>query len=208
MSRSGFIAALVLCAALPQAALAQGGGGQGAAVPGGRPFSFPGGGPPKPYVSYMPPSGGFVCDVPNGWSALEESSPHGMSTHFFGPRRGLIRPAFHVHLLVKEALGFLPFSEALKRARSSSSAAKREVTSQQAWRVCDRPSRMFEARERRLIPPDALPAESAMLHHFYAFVPAGEDYFIVKLTVDEDEFQDYRSEFRRFLKSFQILGHR
>lgn len=189
MSRAGGLAALLFAAALPPAALAQEG-------------------PAKQFVSYMPPSGGFVCDVPNGWSALEESSPHGMSTHFFGPRRGLIRPAFHVHFLSKDAQGFVPLSDALRREHSSSSAAKREVTSLQAWRISKRASRMFEARERRLIPPDALPAETAVLHHFYAFIPAGEEYFIVKLTVDEDEFQDYRSEFRRFLKSFQILGHR
>jgi len=160
------------------------------------------------FVSYMPPSGSFVCDLPSGWASLEEPSARGMSVHLFGPRRGALRPAYHVHLLVKGAPGFEPILDAIRREREGEPSARRETTPLQAWRVSERSARVFEGRERRLLPAGALPSETAVLHHFYAFLPAGDDYFIVKLTVSEEEFEDYRVEFRRFLKSLRIIGHK
>ena len=178
-------------------------------------FSFPGvcrasaQTPSNPaFVSYMPPSGAFVCDLPSGWTALEEPSARGMSVHVFGPQRGILRPAYHIHLVLKDTPGFEPILDGIRRERTGESAARWETTPLQAWRVSERSARIFEARERRLIPTEALPAESAVLHHFYAFLPAGDDYFIAKLTVSEEEFEDYRVEFRRFLKSLRIIGHK
>jgi hypothetical protein len=165
--------------------------------------------PNKPAsVSYMPPSGAFVCDLPNGWAALEEPSIGGMSVHIFGPQRAILRPAYHIHLVLKGTPGFEPIMDGIRHEREGESAAGRETTPLQAWRVSERSARIFEARERRLIPIGALPAENVVLHHFYAFLPAGDDYFIVKLTVSEEEFEDYRVEFRRFLKSLNIIGHK
>jgi len=160
------------------------------------------------FVSYMPPSGAFVCDLPGGWAALEEPSISGMSVHIFGPQHGALRPAYHIHLVSKGNPGFEPIMDGIKHERESESAAGRETTPLQAWRVSERSARIFEARERRLVPAEALPAEIVVLHHFYAFLPAGDDYFIVKLTVSEEEFEDYRVEFRRFLKSLNIIGHK
>lgn len=160
--------------------------------------------------AFMPPSGSFVCELKEGWTALEERSPRGMSVHLFGPasKPGRLPPAYHIHLIQKDSPGAPSISEAMKKAREKERFAERTTTSAQSARYAGRNMKLFEVRERRRLPAEALPAEAAMIHHFYAFIPAGEDYFIVKLTVDEEEFQDYRLTFRDFLKGFQIVGRK
>ncbi|HAH05591.1 MAG TPA: hypothetical protein DCM05_03550 [Elusimicrobia bacterium] len=160
--------------------------------------------------TYMPPSGSFVCNLKEGWTTLEERSPQGMSVHLFGPAStpGLIPPAYHIHLIQKDTPGFLDISDAVKKTRKKERFAERTPAPPQSVRYAGRSMKLFEVRERRRLPAEALPSEAAVLHHFYAFIPAGDDYFIVKLTVDEEEFEDYRQEFRGFLKGFQIIGRK
>jgi hypothetical protein len=76
-----------------------------------------------------------------------------------------------------------------------------------SWRVGRSPGRIFEVREERVLPEGRLPAKPVRLHHFYAFVSSGADeYFMIKLSCAEDDFVEYRNEFRRFLRTFRVLG--
>jgi hypothetical protein len=161
------------------------------------------------FLSYMPPSGSFACDLPaSGWSALEERSVRGISVRLIGPAGARLRPAYQVHFVQKDTPGYIPIMDALKRERACEAPCTRESMPMQAWRISERAAKVFEIRERRRMPQEGLPSEPVMLHHFYAFLPAGDDYFVVKLTVDEEQYNDWRLEFHRFLKTFRIIGHR
>jgi hypothetical protein len=159
------------------------------------------------FIPYTPPGGTFTCELPPGWSALEERSVRGISSRMFGPRGDeRIRPAYHIHQVQKDTPGFIPLQDGLKSELRCEGACARIATPMQAWRISERGAKVFEVRESRLFPQETLPAEPVMLHHFYAFIPDKEDYFIVKLTVDEDSFDAYRAEFRRFLQKFRLLS--
>ncbi|MEK7656275.1 MAG: hypothetical protein AAB412_00825 [Elusimicrobiota bacterium] len=162
------------------------------------------------WMSYSPPSRAFSCEIRAwGWSTWEERSVRGISAHLLGPKAaGPIRPAYHIHHFEKNTPGYAPIEQTLRRAREKDPASRRESTSLVSWRVSRKASKVFEVREWRLFPADTLPAMEVPLHHFYAFVPVSEsDYFIIKLTVSEEDLHDFRPEFRRFLESFHIFGY-
>jgi len=161
----------------------------------------------KPYTSTK---GTFACDIPvSGWQPFEEETPFGSSAHFLGPveESGGWRAALHVHFLDKAQAGFVPIDDAVKRERKSDSLAERESGSVRRVRVARASARRFDVTETRLAPPDRLPASSIVIHHFFAFVPAGDGYFIVKLSTSRDTYLEYRELFDRVLQSFRVLGY-
>lgn len=161
----------------------------------------------KPYTSSR---GAFACDMPvSGWAAFEEETPFGSSAHFFGPveESGNWRAAVHVHFLDKGQPGFVPLDDAVKRERRSDASADRESTPVRRKRVARTSARCFEVTETRLLPVDRLPAAPAVLHHYMAFVPAGDGYFIIKLTTSRDSYLEYRAQFERVLQTFRVLGY-
>jgi hypothetical protein len=159
----------------------------------------------EPFSSYVPPSGSFQAEVPSGWSALEIRSPGGLSAHILGPQMRRLRPAYHVHLYQKDAPGFTAPDELLRKARAADKSMGRESSGMESRRVSGRPAKVFEVRETRWLPMDSLPSEPAVIHRFYAFIADGEDLFVASLVVDEEEYESYRGEFRRFLKSMRLL---
>ena len=161
----------------------------------------------KPYTS---PKGTFACDVPvAGWQPFEEETPFGSSAHFLGPMEdaGNWRAALHVHFLDKAQPGFVPIDDAVKRERKSDSLAQRESSAVRRLRVSRASARRFDVTETRLSPADRLPASSFVIHHFFAFVPAGDGYFIVKLSTSRDTYLEYRELFDRVLQTFRVLGY-
>jgi len=151
----------------------------------------------------------FAGEIPAGWSALETESPSGFSMHLLGPAEaeGAWRPAFHVHFMEKGRPGFIPLEAALKRARRSDKLTGRRATPIFRRKVAKESARRFEVTETRLAPSSTLPARPLVLHHYYALVPAGESYFVIKLSTTRDDYLDYRKDFERFLDTFRILGY-
>ncbi|MBI4425677.1 MAG: hypothetical protein HY554_18240 [Elusimicrobia bacterium] len=162
------------------------------------------------YRSFTSARRTFACDVPvRGWRVFEEETPSGSAAHFLGPSEldGSWRAALHVHYVDKTQPGFLPLEDAVKRARRAEPGSSRSATTVRRWRVARQSARRFEVTETRLIPPDRLPAAPAVLHHYVAFVPAGDGYFLVKLSSARDNYLDYRELFERVLQTFRILGY-
>lgn len=162
------------------------------------------------YRHYVSPRGTFGCDVPaQGWNAMDEETPFGSSARFFGPAEegGAWRAALNVHFLDKAQPGFVPLDDAVKRARRSDSTAERSSTSVRRARVARASARRFEVSERRLLPADRLPASTSVLHHYFAFIPAGDGYFVVKLTTSRETYLEHKALFERVLKSFRVLGY-
>ncbi|MFH1725655.1 MAG: hypothetical protein ABII00_13685 [Elusimicrobiota bacterium] len=179
----------------------------GASSGGGSRERAPGSADPR-YVRYSPPSRTFSCEIPSGWTPMEEPTPRGSAVHIVGPQqaRGAWRAAYHIHFFEKDKPGFVPSREALKAARRRD--AGRDVTGMSSRRVARRPARVFQVHEKRLLPAGRLPAELVALHHFYVFVPSGsDDYFVIKLSTTEEAFLDYRRELGRFLESFRVIGY-
>lgn len=158
------------------------------------------------YVLYTPPSGSFTAEIPEGWIPFEEESPRGTATHIIGPAEadGAWRASYHIHYFEKGKPGFLPSKEALRVFRARDKATDRDVGQMTTWRVDSKPAKMFQVREKRILPAQRLPAERVALHHFYMFVPSGRDeYYLIKLSTTEKSFLNYRTEFRRFMASFR-----
>lgn len=167
-------------------------------------------GKPRAYRAFVSPKGTFGCDVPAvGWSAMEEDTPLGSTARFFGPveEGGAWRAALHVHYLDKAQPGFVPIDDAVKRARRSDSTAERSATSVRRARVARASARRFEVNETRLLPIDRLPAAPSALHHYLAFIPAGDGYFIVKLSTSRETYLERKPLFERVLKTFRVLGY-
>ena len=166
--------------------------------------------PAGDFIEYTPPSRLFSCEIPaEGWNALEEEGPRGLSVHILGPEEPDrdFRAGLHVHYFEKGRPGFTPWQELLVKIRERDPEAHRESTGMVSWRIAKRPARTFEIRESRLLPLDRIPAELVTLHHFYALVPGGGDsYFLIKLSTTERTYLQYREPFKRFLKSFRIAG--
>lgn len=161
-------------------------------------------------ITYTSPSKSFIVDIPRGWESFESETPRGIAAHLIGPKLadGGWRAAYHVHYFEKGAPGFAPLREMLKTERKKNRTMQRQVTPTTTWRVDRKPAKIFEVREQRIAPYGRLPAERLSLHHFYAIVPNGINaYYMIKLSVTEDKYLDYREEFRRFLKSFKITGY-
>ncbi|HVE13035.1 MAG TPA: hypothetical protein VNI01_06545, partial [Elusimicrobiota bacterium] len=133
-------------------------------------------------VPYTPPSKSFACEVPaEGWSAFEEETPRGLTTHILGPEEpdGRFRPAIHVQVFDASRPGFVKWQELLPKLRARDPEVGRESSTMTAWRIDRRAARTFEIREDRLLPIDRYPAEWTRLHHFYALVPgSGESYVL------------------------------
>jgi len=158
------------------------------------------------YVRYTPPSGSFTAEIPEGWVPFEEESPRGTATHIIGPAeaQGAWRASYHIHYFEKGKPGFIPSKEAMRVFRKRDKSIDRDVGQMTTWRVDKKPAKMFQVREKRLLPSHKLPAERVALHHFYMFVPAGrEEYYLIKLSTTEKNFLNYRAEFRRFMGSFR-----
>jgi len=162
------------------------------------------------YVPFTPRNRTFACEIPEGWTPMTRQNARGWSTHIFGPAEdaGSWRAAYHIHYYEKGRPGFLPLREFLKTERRRDKYTDRDVTPMTAWRVAKKPAKLFQVREKRILPSHTLPSQLKALHHFYLVLPgSGEDYFVVKLTTTEETYLDYRKEFRRFLKSFRIVGY-
>jgi len=161
------------------------------------------------YPFFTPPSRLFSCEIPVGWSSFETETLRGKAVHIVGPRgSGTLRPAYHIHHFDKTKPGFLPGKDALRRELKSDKASGRESSATVSVRAGRNTGKMFEVREERLLPEGRLPAKPARLHHFYAFLASGADeYIMIKLSCPEEDFVAYRQEFRRFLKSFRVLGY-
>lgn len=166
---------------------------------------------PKPgqYRAFSSSKRTFSCDVPAaGWPVFEEDTPWGSAAHFLGPveENGAWRAALHVHFVDKSQPGFVPIEDAVKRARRSDPAAERTATSVRRSRVSGKSARRFEIVETRLTPGERLPAAPSTLHHYVAYVPAGDGYFIVKLSTSRETYLNYKDVFEHVLHSFRING--
>ncbi|MCX5789540.1 MAG: hypothetical protein NTX64_13705 [Elusimicrobia bacterium] len=151
----------------------------------------------------------FACDIPSkGWTVIEEEAPSGSATHALGPAEedGRWRAALHVHFMDKNQPGCVPMEDAVKRERRSDPTSARTAGAVRRFWVARRSARVFEVEETRLLPPDRLPATPSVLHHYYAFVPAGDGYFIIKLSTARETFVDYRGTFEQVLRTFRVLG--
>ena len=161
-------------------------------------------------IRYSPPSRMFACEIPAAWGSFEQTTPTGRSVHVVGPalKGGTWRAAYHVHYREKGKAGFVSMRQAIKNARHKDATSERESTSATTRRVGKKLAQVFEVREKRMLPTDLLPAALTDLHHFYAVVGAGgEDYIVIKLSVTEAVYLDYRPEFLRFLGSFTVIGY-
>ncbi|PCI37659.1 MAG: hypothetical protein COB53_05840 [Elusimicrobia bacterium] len=162
--------------------------------------------PKRNYIRYSPPSGSFSVEIPEGWVPFEEESPRGTATHIIGPAEasGAWRASYHVHYFEKGKPGFLPAKAAMRVFRNRDKGIDREVGQMTTWRVDKKPAKMFQVREKRILPANRLPAERVSLHHFYMFLPAGRtEYYVIKLSTTEKTFLNYRAEFRRFMSTFK-----
>jgi hypothetical protein len=158
------------------------------------------------YERYTPPSGSFTAEIPEGWVPFEEESPRGTVTHIIGPAEadGAFHAAYHVHYFEKGKPGWIPPREAMHAFRERDKLSERDVGQMTTWRVDAKPAKMFQVREKRVLPSSRLPSELVALHHFCMFVPAGRhEYYLIKLSTTEKTFLNYRAEFRRFMKSFR-----
>lgn len=160
--------------------------------------------------AYVSPRRAFSCEVPPGWKAFEEETPWGFSAHFLGPAQaaGAWRAALHVHFIDRRLPGFVPVEETLKRERKADPRTGRETTPLVRWRIGRRAARRFEISETRRLPLDRLPSRPVALHHFYALLPAGDSYFVVKLSTTRETYLDYREAFERVLDTFRVLGQK
>ena len=161
------------------------------------------------YQPFTSARGTFACDVPTaGWVVLEEETPSGSAAHILGPAEegGRWRAGLHVHFMDKTQPGFLPIDDAVKRERRSDASATRSASPVRRVHVNRRSARCFEVTETRLLPPDRLPAAPSILHHYFAFVPAGDGYFIIKLSSSRETYLDHRGLFEQILRTFRVLG--
>ena len=164
---------------------------------------------PRPkHFSYTPPHRSFTCDVPTGWQPFEEETLQGTAVHFLGPAEadGAFRAAVHVHFIQRGWPGFVPIDAAVKRERRSDSQTSRDASPIVFWRAARAQARRFEVSETRQIPRDVLPSHPVQLHHYYVFIPAGESYFMIKLSSTRDTYLNYKPEFERLLSTFQVTG--
>ncbi|OIO12443.1 MAG: hypothetical protein AUJ52_00120 [Elusimicrobia bacterium CG1_02_63_36] len=158
------------------------------------------------YTLYTPPSGSFTVEIPEGWVPFEAETPRGVATHIIGPSEadGAWRASYHVHYFQKGKPGYVAPREAMKAFRERDKDTDRDVDQITVWRVDQQAAKMFQVREKRMLPSSRLPSEIVSLHHFYMFIPSGRDeYYMIKLSTTEKTFLDYRAEFRRFMKSFR-----
>lgn len=162
------------------------------------------------YRIFTSAKGTFACDVPAaGWQVFEEDTPLGSAAHFLGPAEegGNWRAALHVHFVDKSRPGFVPIDDAVKRERRSDAVADRSASPVRRVRVSRASARRFEVTETRLVPGDRLPATPTVLHHFFAVVPAGDGYMIIKLSTSRETYLRYRDLFDRILRTFRVLGY-
>lgn len=166
--------------------------------------------PRSPYRPFTATRRTFACDAPAiGWYPVEEDTPYGSAVHWLGPVEadGAFRAAIHVHFVDSRQPGFLPLDEAVKRERDGDRASGREATPVRRWRVAKRSARRFEVTETRQLPGARLPSRPLVLRHYYTLVPAGDGYFIVKLTSTQETYQEYRKDYEQMLESFRVLGY-
>lgn len=164
----------------------------------------------RQFAPYTPPGRLFSCEIPaKGWQAYEHETPRGSSVHILGPALagGSLRAAYHIHFFDKSKPGFVAAEETLRMERERDKDSEREATPPTVTRIQRAAARLFEVRERRIIPGDRLPASPLVLHHYYAMLPAGDGYFMIKLSTTQEDYLDYRKEFKRFLGSFRVLGY-
>lgn len=162
------------------------------------------------YVQYTPPSRGFACELPAEWTPFESETLRGRAVHVIGPPEadGLWRVSYHIHHFEKGRPGFIRARQTVSAARKGGKAADRVRTQPYTMPLRRKPARIFEVSEERLLPPGRLPSAPVRLHHFYAVIASGkEEYFMIKLSTTEETYLDYRKEFRRFLKSFRVIGY-
>ena len=161
---------------------------------------------PKPkHFTYTPPHREFTCEVPTGWQAFQEETLQGSSVHFMGPAEadGAFRAAIHVHYIQRGKPGFVPLETAVKRERRSDSGTSRDVSPIVFWHAAKAQARRFEVNETRQLPRDVMPSRPVELHHYYVFIPAGDSYFMIKLSSTRETYLNYKADFERLLSSFQ-----
>jgi len=152
----------------------------------------------------------FSCDIPwAGWNLFEEDTPFGSSTHVLGPSEagGAFRAGLHIHFIDKDRAAFEPLDGFVKRVRQDERVSGRTATPIRRWRVAKRSARRFEVRETRQLPNGHTPSRGRVLHHYYAVVPAGDGYFVVKLSTTEETYLEHRESYEHLLNTFRILGY-
>lgn len=161
------------------------------------------------HYTYTPPHGSFSCEVPVGWQSFEEETMQGTSVHFLGPAEanGAYRAAIHIHLIQQGRPGFVPIDAAVKRERRSDSATSRDASPIVFWHTANAQARRFEVTETRQLPREVMPSHPVQLHHYYVFIPAGESYFMLKLSTTQETFLNYKADFERLLSSFQVVAN-
>lgn len=161
------------------------------------------------YAAYESPRRTFACDVPVSWKGFEEDTPSGSAAHFLGPAEadGAWRAALHVHFMETGKPGFVPIEAAIKRAQRPEKATSRQATALTRRRLRGRAARRFEATETRLLPRGRVPSRPVLLHHYYAFLPAGDGYFLIDLSSTRETYQRHRDAFERALDTFRVPGH-
>lgn len=158
-----------------------------------------------PPTHYQPASRAFACDLPPGWTAFEESEPWGFAVHVVGPddAAGDFRAGIDIHYFEKGQPGFVPAKEYVDELRRGEKASGREATPLRVMRIGNGLGRLFEVSENRRLPFDGLPAQDQALHHYYAVIALGENYYTIDLSSSRESYLDYRETFTDFLRSFK-----
>ena len=159
-------------------------------------------------LRYAPPSQTFACDLPNAdWHAFEEEEGAGFAVHVLGPDNpaGTYRTGIDIRWIEKGQPGWVPVKRYIDGLRGGEG---RGATAVRPYRVSGMLARVFEIVETRRLPGDQLPSLEDDLHHYYAVIPMGENYFSIKLSSTRDIYLDYRQLFVRFLHSFKPIGYK
>ena len=165
----------------------------------------------KPTLRYTPPSATFVCDLPSEeWHAFEEEEGAGFAAHLLGPDNpsGTYRTGIDIRWIEKGQPGWVPVKKYMEDLRRGDTDTDRTSTLIKPYRISGMLARVFEVVERRRLPEGQLPSLEEELHHYYAVVPIGENYYSVKLSSTRDVYYDYRELFVKFLFTFKPLGYR
>ncbi|MHB2026158.1 MAG: hypothetical protein ACYCPQ_05920 [Elusimicrobiota bacterium] len=153
---------------------------------------------------YTPSSGAFSCVLPPGWIPMEEA---GGLIHILGPQspNGDYRAGIDIQLMRAGDPGFVSYKDELKRLREGFGGGDEvDAAPVKGLKVSGALARFFESNESRFLPDDRLPASRVALHHFTAFIPSRNDYYLIDLSCTRQTYLDYRGLFMEFLGTFRI----
>ena len=154
-------------------------------------------------VRYAPASNAFSCDIPADWTAFEENEPAGTAVHIFGPESasGAYRAGLDIRYAERGQPGFRSFKKIIEDLRRQGGG--REATAVRAFKIPSSLARVFEVSESLRLPPGASPSLEETVHDYIAVVPAGESYYVIRLSSTREVYLDYKDFFFNFLKTFR-----